>query len=364
MFKEEEIRMQGWRFAAGGWRGWLLLAGLLVGVWTAAAVGASDGFVVRSDSFGGSGVFREGGVKASSPTRDAGRWVIAVGIRKFADTRIQQLKYCVADARSIAAYFAADGVPREHILLLEDESATRAGVLAALDRVSRRIASAETLFFFYSSHGAGDRQGNTYFIAFDTVGDDLANTALPMQELKKKISAIPCRNIVMLIDTCHSGGAKGLKRPGEKAFDKLLRVANRNTRVAILTSSRTHETSMESDEWRHGAFTYYLLQGLAGAGDDFPRDGRVSVTELFDYVMVAVPRATRRSQHPSGKFSYNWPGDKEKAVRVGRVLRQVAPGGGNPRPPAGSGGGAAVGGSSSGGGTVSPGSGGWQSVIE
>ena len=62
-----------------------------------------------------------------------------------------------------------------------------------------------------------------------------------------------------------------------------------------------------------------MLEGLAGASDNFPRDGYVSVTELFDYVMVAVPRATDRAQHPSGKFSYNWPGKKEQAVKVGQT---------------------------------------------
>ena len=140
-----------------------------------------------------------------------------------------------------------------------------------------------------------------------------------MQELKNAVKEIKCRNIVMMIDTCHSGGAKSMGRQDEKAFDKLVRTADRGTRIAILTSSRTHETSIESDKWKHGAFTYFMLEGFAGASDNFPRDGHVSVTELFDYVMVAVPRATDRAQHPSGKFSYNWPGKKDQAVKVGQV---------------------------------------------
>ena len=253
---------------------------------------------------------------ASSATAGK-RWLIAVGICKFADTRIPTLTYCVADAETIAGYFKEDRVARERVILLADEDASRKAITDALQHVAENIAPADSLFFFYSSHGAGDESGTTYFITFDTVYDELATTALPMQELKKRIKEIKCRNIIMMIDTCHSGGVKSLGRQDEKALAKLVRSANKQTRIAILTSSRTHESSIESKKWQHGAFTYFMLDGLSGTADNFPRDGRVSVTELFDYVMVAVPRATDRAQHPSAKFSYNWPGKKDQAVNIG-----------------------------------------------
>ncbi len=258
------------------------------------------------------------------PASSGKRWLIAVGICKFADTRISTLTYCVADAETIAGYFKDDRVPPDQIILLTNEEASRKAVTDALRLVSEKIAPEDSLFFFYSSHGAGDKSGTTYFITFDTVRDELATTALPMQELKKQVENIKCRNIVMMIDTCHSGGVKSLGRPDEKALDKLVRSANRQTRIAILTSSRTNESSIESEKWQHGAFTYFMLDGLSGTADNFPHDGRVSVTELFDYVMVAVPRATDRAQHPSAKFSYNWPVKKDDAVKIGDTIGKQA----------------------------------------
>jgi len=293
----------------------------VLGMFVGSEILAADDFVVRSESGQGPSSVEASEETVSQSLNKAGgqRWIVAVGICKFADTRLSQLTYCVDDARSISSYFKSDGVPEKQIVLLVDENARKESVMASLQRVSDTISSDDTLFFFYSSHGAGDDAGKTYFITFDTVIDDLATTALPMQELKNAVQKIKCRDIVMMIDTCHSGGAKSLGRQDEKAFDKLVRTADRGTRVAILTSSRTHEISIESDRWKHGAFTYFMLEGLSGSSDNFPRDGHVSVTELFDYVMVAVPRATDRAQHPSGKFSYNWPGKKEQAVKVGQI---------------------------------------------
>ncbi len=294
----------------------LILACFVV---SAAAVRAAENFVVPGAPGGLKKPVRPRPDPAAKAGEAARRWVLAVGICKFSDTRIPQLKYCVADARGVVNYFRADGVPAERTSLLVNEDASRESIVRALNRVAGEIGPDDRFFFFYSSHGAGDAAGRTYFITFDTVLDDLAATAIPMSELKKAVKGINCRDVVLMIDTCHSGGAKALERPNEKALDNLLRTANRQTRVAILTSSRTHESSIEAEELGHGAFTYYMLKGLAGESDNFPRDGQVSVTELFDYVMVAVPRATDRAQHPSAKFSYNWPGKKAQAVRIGRV---------------------------------------------
>ncbi len=262
------------------------------------------------------------------------RWLLAVGIRKFADTRIPALKYTANDARSFAEYFRNDGVPESRIRVLLDDEASRKNILSAIDDIKAGIGGDDSFFFFYSSHGAGDAEGNTYFVAFDTISDELSDTGVPMQGLRDIIKGIACKNVVMLVDTCHSGGTKALAPQDEKAYDQMVRAASKQTRIAILTSSRTHETSVESDQWGHGVFTYYLLEGIGGVADDFPKNGKVSVTELFDYVMVAVPRATNRAQHPSGKFSYNWPTEHELEVAVGRVMRGVknAQGQGNASP--------------------------------
>jgi uncharacterized caspase-like protein len=268
-------------------------------------------------------MFLAWGAAAVANATTGSRWLLAVGVQKFVDTRIATLAYTTLDADSLRDYFAADGVPAGHIKLLVNEQATKANILAALDTIRKEISPADTLFFFYSSHGVGDAQGHTYFVTFDTVIDELSTTALPMQLIKDKLENFGCENVILLADTCHSGGAKSLDRPHEESFNKLLRAANQKTRIAILTSSRTHESSLESPEWSHGVFTYYLLEGLSGQSDNYPADGQVSVTELFDYLLVAVPRATDRAQHPSARFSYNWPKEKTEDVRFGKVMSKT-----------------------------------------
>ncbi len=254
----------------------------------------------------------------SAPAKN---WILAVGIIDFADTRIPKLNYCVKDAEALTQYFQESSKDDIDITLLKNEEATKDAILTSLAKIKQSLSPEDTIIFYYSSHGIGDIEGNTYFITFDTNKDDLANTALGMQQIKDIAAGLGSKNIVMLFDTCHSGGAKSLGQQNPKSYDNLMLAANKKTRLAILTSSRTHESSVESPEWGHGVFTYFLLQGMKGKADDYPADGKVSVTELFDYVMIAVPRATERAQHPTSKFSYNWPGSKMDPVNIGYALK-------------------------------------------
>jgi uncharacterized caspase-like protein len=70
----------------------------------------------------------------------------------------------------------------------------------------------------------------------------------------------------------------------------------------ILSASAANEVSVEKDEFKHGVFTYYLLEGLNG-GADADGDGAVTMDEVYRYVSEKVPRATGQEQHPVKKGS-------------------------------------------------------------
>ena len=68
----------------------------------------------------------------------------------------------------------------------------------------------------------------------------------------------------------------------------------------IITASGANEVSMESEEFKHGIFSYFLLEGLKGKAD-FDGDGLVTVDELYPYVSDNVARASGQEQHPVKK---------------------------------------------------------------
>ena len=65
----------------------------------------------------------------------------------------------------------------------------------------------------------------------------------------------------------------------------------------ILTASGGNQLSQELDEFKHGAFTYYLLEAMKGKGDN-DKDGIITVNEAYQYVSNAVPKITNQNQFP------------------------------------------------------------------
>jgi uncharacterized caspase-like protein len=144
-----------------------------------------------------------------------------------------------------------------------------------------------------------------YLIPSDADPDDLFSTALPMDDLQAIFGRIEAERVVMFLDACYSGAAGGRtfasKRTRAGTVDDLfLERLTRSKGRAIITASRPNEVSIELPELGHGVFTYYLAEGLRGAGD-LNRDGIVSLQELYEYVEQQVVRKARSvggNQHP------------------------------------------------------------------
>jgi hypothetical protein len=72
--------------------------------------------------------------------------------------------------------------------------------------------------------------------------------------------------------------------------------------VVFWTASAASEDAQESDDIGGSFFTHYLVSGLVGPAD-FDGDGRVTISEAYDYARVATLRASSRTlagtQHPT-----------------------------------------------------------------
>ena len=81
--------------------------------------------------------------------------------------------------------------------------------------------------------------------------------------------------------------------------------------TALIMSSKSDETSLESSGLRQGVFSHFLIRGLKGEAD-LDRDQVISVSELFGYIHENVTSYTGLRQSPVIKGDY----DKRMTVSV------------------------------------------------
>jgi hypothetical protein len=68
-----------------------------------------------------------------------------------------------------------------------------------------RFEEGSQILFYAASHGFKDQFGIAYLVFTDTKRDNLDLTAMPLQNLKRKITGFGATNTLMLMDICHSG---------------------------------------------------------------------------------------------------------------------------------------------------------------
>ena len=154
---------------------------------------------------------------------------------------------------------------------------------------------ADTVLFFFSGHGATDDKGRNYLVPVDAQVDLLEDTAIRMERLNEILDdreRIAAKKVIVVLDSCHSGAKVGQKAftVEGKILDPLFTDAE--GRITFASCNR-NESSYEEEELGHGVFSYYMAEGLRGAGDR-DEDGYIDADELFTYVADSVRTWGRR----------------------------------------------------------------------
>jgi len=263
--------------------------------------------------------------------REGQVWAAVIGVSRYQESALS-LQYADTDAEAFGLYLRNQlGVPASHVLLLENEQATRRRLIEAIgDWLPERSEKDDTVFIYFAGHGSRDEGAGSpdgfdkYLLPHDADTASYNSTSINFEDLKRQIGRIRAARIILVLDTCFSGAAAG----GRTVFDSaartravltdgfLLELAENGKGTVLLMASGVNELAFESPELGRGVFTYFLLEGLRGEADAHPfgnADGLISVDEAYVYASRKVRGKTRNHQNPQ-KF-----GDSTGEIIVGRT---------------------------------------------
>jgi hypothetical protein len=253
-------------------------------------------------------VDREETASPADPGRGR-RIALIIGVSRYSDESID-LAYADDDARALRDLLVSPDLgpasfEPEDVRLLVDEEATVTAINVGLRDFLRRATEDDFVLFFFAGHGAPDpnRLQDLYLLAHDTDPDNIAGTGLLMRHVREAISSIRARGVLILTDSCHSGGIGGSSversietNPIHHAF--LDKMRHSSGGLAILTASEAAQKSIEEPSLGHGLFTWYLIEALRGAAD-VNGDRVVTLGETMEHVREQVRRVTEGKQVPA-----------------------------------------------------------------
>jgi hypothetical protein len=226
-------------------------------------------------------------------------YVLSVGVSEYPGKL--KLDYAAGDAKALADVYQEHSKPlyrKVEVKLIVDKDATRRNILQGLTWLRKQMTQNDVAVISFAGHGAKDQDGTFYLLPVDVDMDDLISTGVPGDLIKRTLSGIPGRFVLML-DACHAGAVEGQSRRGASSLtDDLVRdLATDDCGVIVMCSSMGREFSLESPKVKHGYFTLALVEGLAGKAD-YNHDGVVQLNELDLYVTDRVKELSKGMQHP------------------------------------------------------------------
>ena len=240
------------------------------------------------------------------------------------------LNYCDDDAQEMYdRLLSGSNWSADNVQLLLNSQATEGNIQAAIAAMGAASVPGDVNLFFFSGHGGGDMPDadgdeggdgyDEYMCPYNLTTDEITD-----DELGDWLDALPTDNVIVLLDTCFSGGHlkapagltyKGISRTGAIVTNRtngfLDDLRKRKSKLDsdelvspyIATACDETELSSEDSEIQNGVFAYYLLEALTNS--DANADGWAAGEEAFDYL---YPKAVayNSEQHPQ---EYDgWPG--------------------------------------------------------
>lgn len=245
------------------------------------------------------------------PAREPDLYLLAVGVDKYEDSRINDLSFAVEDAESFADLFRnqAGGLYRNvHIVTLTDEKATVANVQIALENLRAEVQENDVVMVFFAAHGDSKVSGQKekyYIMLHDSNLDAYEISALPQQDITSFVQEVKGHTF-MFIDTCHSGMStvRNLPSPTDNLVRDFGVAAKTHTSgidgrvIEIFAASQGSQPAQEQTRLGHGVFTQAIIQGIRDAEALDERRGVVTNSSLFDWIDYRVLELTNQYQKP------------------------------------------------------------------
>ncbi len=231
------------------------------------------------------------------------RYGLVIGISKYQDKRISELKYTHADAEEFSKLLTDPkkvGLNKENVRVLLDENATLSRIKEAIvNWLVKKADEKSTVYLFFAGHGGVEadhlkREKDNlakYLLPYDTNFDSLFSTALSNRDFNDFLQMIRSKKLLIFLDACHSGGVASGARDVKITEDPYQKLAEGEGRV-VISASKPDQLSYEDANLGHGVFTYHLLDALSGKAD-VDKNGYVTVFEVYNYLQKNVPSSAR-----------------------------------------------------------------------
>ena len=181
------------------------------------------------------------------------KYALLVGVEKYASDKIPPARFADRDADALANVLKTKlSKPYDEVVVLTDKRAAHYPILSALEKLSKRCRSRDTLLVFFACHGIP--LGKEVFLAPHDMTQQLTVRGISIQDVVRRyLSPSDAGQKILILDTCYSGVAVDVDQQGQvkwgrrspRGFEGITQeIVSRDTSLAIITAASNHNRAM------------------------------------------------------------------------------------------------------------------------
>ncbi len=221
-------------------------------------------------------------------------WAIIIGINHY--RHFQPLSFAQRDAQVMHRFLIEEGgFAPERCLLLTDTSPAAMGRSTYPSRETiegwlellgqRHLQPGDALWFFFSGYGTC-QQAVDYLLPIEAEPGAIAQMAIPLTDLYRRLQTLPTRNILVLLDMNRSQGVLSKELVGAQALE-----AAAQTGIATILGCKPEQFSRESITLGQGFFTAALVASLRSPGI-------TTLDKLEQHLSIRLPELSEQYWRP------------------------------------------------------------------
>ncbi|WP_345974832.1 hypothetical protein [Sulfurimonas sp. HSL3-7] len=188
-------------------------------------------------------------------------WLFVVSIENYANA--DSVLFASRTAKAVVSTFQKKmGVPLRHTIVVENEKATAANILAALEKMINRIQQEDTVYFYFVGHAMSGPSGKNFLLAYDGSVDMLDDDGLVgMERIYNAFQRCRAERTFAFIDASFMGVSDGIPLKKGERLSGPVKKTKYHKRLNIINAANRDQTANGYFEKGYRLFSYFLIKG-------------------------------------------------------------------------------------------------------
>ena len=218
------------------------------------------------------------------------KYALLIGVGNFEDQKIPSLGGVAKDIQNFNKILSDTSFSNFQVKTLINPALIESR--KAISEISCKAQENDVVFFYYSGHGLLDDRKSLFLLFKDSESDFKDATCMESEYILSQFRKSSCKNFIIIIDACHSGAF----------FNN-----NRGLPTGLVALTACDENQVAFETLEGGMFSNVILKGLKSDYIDANRDGIITFSELFEYIIEQI----KHNQHYSTPKKWEWNVDKD-----------------------------------------------------